>query len=110
MESVRIQAKTWHKRKGSVGDPQGILGGSVPKTGDPVGFAPMFCGGSLATNIPFYNIKRGKGGNKVLEVRWQDGAPDARMLLYPVPLLLELYKDLLASSVPYLAQARPHGF
>ena len=59
------QAKIWDERRGSVGDPEGILRGSEAKTGDPVGIAPMFCGGSSATNIPFYNIKR---GNEVLEV------------------------------------------
>ena len=32
----------------------------------------------------------------MFEVRWQHGAPDSHMSLCPVPLLLELYKDLLA--------------
>ena len=32
----------------------------MTKIGDPVGIVPIFCRGSAATNIPFYNIKRGK--------------------------------------------------
>ena len=45
------------------GDPLGILGGSESKTGDP-GFLypkkPKDSGGSCATSVPLYNIKRGK--------------------------------------------------
>ena len=47
-------------RRGSVGDPWGILRGSIAKMGDPVGIVPMFYRGSASTNIPFYNVKREK--------------------------------------------------
>ena len=50
----------WDARRGSGGDPWGILRGSIAKMGDPVGIVPMFYRGSAATNIPFYNIKREK--------------------------------------------------
>ena len=50
-ECMNSEAKSSDTREGSVGDPQGILGGSAPKLGDPVGFAPMFCGGSSAEEV-----------------------------------------------------------
>ena len=40
------------------GDPLGILGGSESKTGDPGVLYPIKTGGSCATSVPFYNIKR----------------------------------------------------
>ena len=43
-------------RRGS----EGIRGQNGGKAGDPAERRPMFRGGSAATNIPFYNIKRRK--------------------------------------------------
>ena len=57
-------AKMRDARRGSVGDPWGILRGSIAKIGDPVGIVSRFYGGSAATNIPFYNIKKGKAGGR----------------------------------------------
>ena len=40
------------------GDPQGILGGSKSKTGDPGVLYHIKIGGSSARSVPLYNIKR----------------------------------------------------
>ena len=43
-----------------LGDPQGILRGSYPKTGDPAFVRHIKIGGSGETTYPLYNIKRGE--------------------------------------------------
>ena len=40
-------------------DPQGILGGSNPNSGDPATLTRVKIGGSSETTSPFYNIKKG---------------------------------------------------
>ena len=40
-------------------DPQGILGGSNPNSGDPATLTRVKIGGSSETTSPLYNIKRG---------------------------------------------------
>ena len=41
-----------------LGDPQGILRGSYPKTGDPAFVRHIKIGGSSETTYPHYNIKK----------------------------------------------------
>ncbi len=40
-------------------DPQGILGGSNPDSGDPATLTRVKIGGSTETTSPLYNIKKG---------------------------------------------------
>ena len=65
-----------------LGDPQGILRGSYPKTGDPAFVRHIKVGGSGETTSPLYNINRGGA-----EKRWAAGE-DAEYM----------------GSVPYLVQ------
>ena len=51
-----------------LGDPQGILRGSYPKTGDPAFVRHIKIGGSGETAYPLYNINKGGGGK-----RWAAG-------------------------------------
>ena len=44
-----------------LGDPQGILRGSYPKTWDPAFAGHIKIGGSGETTDPLYNIKMGEG-------------------------------------------------
>ena len=70
-----------------LGDPQGILRGSYPKTGDPAFVRHIKIGGSGETTYPLYNINRGEG-----EKRWAAGEDAEYMGSMPD---LVLWVDLL---------------
>ena len=50
-------------------DPQGILGGSSPDSGDPAILTLVKIGGSSETTFPLYNIKRGDHGEAPASLR-----------------------------------------
>ena len=77
-------------RGGSIGDPQGILGGSKSETGDPGVLYHIKIGGSSARSVPLYNIK-GREHRKKRLVYQPAGCADLEFYCAFIKIVLELY-------------------